>query len=581
MSYIQPNSIIQLFQGINLDNRYLHTIYFANEAAQNTWFTSKVYKTYQQQSYTRYTRNSVKLKEDATNLLGCTYLRFKNDRTVDKWFYAFITSIEYINENTTLISYEIDVMQTWFIQNGSLQPCYVLRQHVADDTFGINLEAEPIGSDVYDCDEITYSSTDGALFGTYSLVINTTQNPLDTAQGGSDIILNNALYNGTNIIVTDASDDTALRNVTTALQLILEGSWTSGDKPVEVVDMFTFPTKFSSMNVLSNTHQLLVTHAGSFDGYTPKNKKLFGYPFSYLQATTKDGSGCTYKWEYFDGMLETTDDVEFTAYGNPIAGGSIICYPERYNGVNENMDAKLSITNFPKNPFNYDAYEAWVAAGGAVRLEREEALTNVRGVTALVKSSSNAILGSGVGGIASGGMSAVNLHNQEGIQAANFAGLTGGANRVIQGAGSYIDTVVDVTEAKNKIAYQWSDAQYQPNQIVGSATPNIAVAMRALDFYFFNVHVRNDELKRIDDFLSTFGYAINKVEQPNITSRQYWNFIQTQGAVVNGNMPASSKDAIARIFDGGITFWHNGDQIGNYQQSVSSGSINNPIVVNQ
>lgn len=54
MTYIQPNSIIQLFQGINLDNRYLHTIYFANEAAQNTWFTSKVYRSYQAQSYTRY-----------------------------------------------------------------------------------------------------------------------------------------------------------------------------------------------------------------------------------------------------------------------------------------------------------------------------------------------------------------------------------------------------------------------------------------------------------------------------------------------------------------------------------------------
>lgn len=578
MSYIQPNSVIQLFQGINLDNRYLHTIYFASESAQNTWFTSKVYKSFQQQSYTRYAKNQIKIKDDTTNLLGCTYLRFMNDRTNDKWFYAFINAIEYINENTALITYEIDVMQTWFIQNGSLQPCYILRQHVSDDTFGVNLEAEPVGSDVYDCDEIIYSSTDGSLFGSYSLIINTTQNPLDTAQGGSDIILNNNLYNGTNIIVTDSSSDTALRNVTTALQLILEGSWTSGDKPVEVVDMFTFPTKFSHMSVLSNTHPLTVTHAGSFDGYTPKNKKLFGYPFSYLQATTKDGSGCTYKWEYFDGMLETTRQVEFTAYGNPIAGGSIICYPERYNGVNENIDAKLSITNFPKNPFNYDAYEAWVAAGGAVRLEREEALTNVRGVTALVKSASNAILGQGSAGLSAAGRNAFMMEQNGGATAQYLSGMTGGLNQIVQGAGNYVNTVVEVTEAKNKIAYQWADAQYQPNQIVGSATPNIAVAMRALDFYFFNVHVRNDELKRLDDFLSAYGYAINKVEQPNLTSRQYWNFIQTQGAVVNGNMPASSKEAISRIFDGGITFWHNGDQVGNYRQSVSSGSINNPIV---
>ena len=112
MAYVQPNSIVQLFQGINLDNRYLHTIYFASEAAQNNWFTGKVYKSYQQQSYTRYTRNQIKIKDDATALFGCTYLRFMNTRSNSKWFYAFITGIEYINEGTTLVTYEIDVMQT-------------------------------------------------------------------------------------------------------------------------------------------------------------------------------------------------------------------------------------------------------------------------------------------------------------------------------------------------------------------------------------------------------------------------------------------------------------------------------------
>ena len=62
------------------------------------------------------------------------------------------------------------------------------------------------------------------------------------------------------------------------------------------------------------------------------------------------------------------------------------------------------------------------------------------------------------------------------------------------------------------------------------------------------------------------------------TGRQYWNFVQTKGAIIAGNMPSSSKEAIARIFDGGITFWHNGDNVGNYALSTSNGSINNPIV---
>ena len=575
MAYVQPNSIVQLFRGINLDNRYLHTIYFASESAQNTWFTSKVYKTYQQISYTRYTRNSIKLKADTTEIMDCTYLRFKNDRSVDKWFYAFINSVEYVNENTCLITYEIDVMQTWFIQAGTLQPSYILRQHVSSDTFGTNLEAEPVGSDVYDCDEITYTSTDGALFGTYSLVVNTTEDPNDAP---ASTIFNNKLYNGTKFRVISADDATALSNFTTALQLLLQGSWQGSIRPVEIVDMFTFPTKFCDTDVLNNTHPVKVTHPTTLDGYTPKNKKLYGYPFSYLQASTKDGSGSLYKWEYFDGMLATSNDANFTAYGNPIGGGNIICYPDRYNGINNNIDCKIAINNFPKNPFNYDAYQAWIASGGSTRLEMEETITNVRGVTALVKSASNAILGSGASGLSSAGTNAARLSMGMDNPSSGVAGYTGGLNQMIQGAGSHVETAMNVLEAQNKIGYQWADAHYQPNQIMGSATPNVMVSLRALDFYFFSVHVRKDELVRLDDFLSCFGYAINKVETPNLHSRQYWNFIQTQGAVVTGNMPASSKDAIARIFDGGITFWHNGDQIGNYRQSVSSGSINNPIL---
>lgn len=576
MAYVQPNSIVQLFKGINLDNRYMHTIYFASESAQNSWFTSKVTYTFQQISYTRYTRNSIKLKADTTDIMDCTYLRFKNDRSVDKWYYAFINSVEYINENTCLITYEIDVMQTWFIQNGSIEPCYVLREHVSDDTFGVNLEAEPVGSDVYDCDPIQYTSQDGNLFDRYSVIINTSEKPTDS-------VINNNLLNATKFYKLDdipndpVAWNSAWKNQINAIEVLLDGNWDAGNRPQEIVDMFTFPTKFASLSANNNTHLIEVTHPLSLDGYVPKNKKLFGYPFSYLQATTKDGSGSIYRWEYFDTMIEVETTAVFRCYGNPIGGGSIICYPIKYNGITDNMDAKLSLNNFPKNPMNIDSYQAWIAAGGSIRLQREEEITNVRGVTALVKSASNAILGSGMSGMSNAGRNAYSME-QNGATARGIAGMTGGINQMIQGAGSYIETAMNVMEAQNKIGYQWADAQYIPNQIVGHASPNIMVATYALDFYFFSVHVRKDELIRLDDFLSCYGYAVNKVVQPNLHSRTYWNFIQTQGAVISGNMPSSSKEAIARIFDGGITFWHNGDQIGNYRQSVSSGSINNPII---
>ena len=573
MAYVVPNSKLQLFKGINLDNRYMHTVHFASESAQNSTFSGKVFKSYNNLMFHRVNDTQIKIEEDSTVLQGVTYMRFQNSRTGNKWYYAFVLSCDYVNENTSIITYEIDVMQTWFEQGGSVRPSFVLRQHVNNDTFGLNLENEPVGSDVYDCEEIHYTSPDGTLFNNYSIITNTTES---LEEGDSPI--NNNLFNGTKFREVPMSNPTQVAIFWLELQSILEGSWSSGEKPVEVIDMFTFPSAYSHTDETSNRHPITIRHNSNFQGYKPKNNKLFGYPFSYLHASTKNGSGCSYKWEYFDGLLQSHDTVTFITYGNPIGGGSVVCYPAAYNGVTNNLDAKISINDFPKNPYNYDAYEAWLAAGGSVKLENEERITNVRGVTALVKSASNAILGNAPSGIAQSGVSSVNLANNSGTPATNFASLTGGGNRIIQGVGNYVDTVMNVVEAKNKIAYQWADAVYQPNQLVGMSTPNVTVATKMLDFYFYNVHVRNDELKRIDDFLSAYGYAINKIENVNLTGRKYWNFVQTQGAVIAGDMPSSSKEAIGRILDGGITFWHNIDQIGNYNQSVTSGTINNPIV---
>ena len=575
MAYVQPNSVIQLFRGINLDNRYLHTIYFANASAQNSWFSGKVYKTYQGQSYTRYTRNQIKIKDDATSLLDCTYMRFMNDRAVDKWFYAFINAVEYINENTALVTYEIDVMQTWFIQNGSIRPCRVLREHVNDDTFGVNLEAEPCGSDVYKMDLITRSN----LFTATSLIVNTTP----TRDPSSTDVVNNDLFNCTEYMTAtcrDAQgnvDANALANIASAIGIVLGGNWDVGQQSATLIDLFTFPTEFAHKDVQSNIHTITVNHPLTMGAYTPKNKKLLTYPYTYLGGTTKDGDSGIYRWEYFAG-INTAGQVTFKAYGSPIAGGQIMCYPHTYDGVIDNIDCKLVMDNFPKNPFAYDAYQAWVASGGKTKWEMARDITNIRGLTALAKSASNVSMGQGMNGVASAGRNAYAMEQNGGATAGLLAGMTGGLNQTIQSSLNYVNTTLDVLEAKNKIAYQFADVTYAPSMLLSNATPNLAVSLDELDFHFFNVHVEEDEAKRLDDFFSCFGYRVNRVKTPNITGRAYWNFVQTENCVIAGDMPSSSKEAIARIFDGGITFWHNGDNVGNYSISISDGTINNPIV---
>ena len=93
-----------------------------------------------------------------------------------------------------------------------------------------------------------------------------------------------------------------------------------------------------------------------------------------------------------------------------------------------------------------------------------------------------------------------------------------------------------------------------------------------MGFYFFNCHVDPVEAVRIDNFFSTYGYAVNEVVTPLDHGRPYWNFLQTDGAQVTGNMPASSKEAIGRILDGGIFFWNSANvsnaNIGNFKMKT-------------
>ena len=145
MAYIVPNSTLQLFKGLNLDNRYLDTVYFSSVAEQNNAFSSKVFKTYNELTYRRNTSNSVKIEAQAGELLGVTYMRFKNTRAENMWFYCFVNSVDYVSETTCIITYEIDVVQTWFIQKGTINPCMVLREHAKVDNYLDNHETEPIG----------------------------------------------------------------------------------------------------------------------------------------------------------------------------------------------------------------------------------------------------------------------------------------------------------------------------------------------------------------------------------------------------------------------------------------------------
>ena len=61
MAYVLPNGTIQIGTINGLDNRYMHTIYFANESAQNTFMSGKLTKTFNKTSYLRMGAGAIKI----------------------------------------------------------------------------------------------------------------------------------------------------------------------------------------------------------------------------------------------------------------------------------------------------------------------------------------------------------------------------------------------------------------------------------------------------------------------------------------------------------------------------------------
>ena len=80
--------------------------------------------------------------------LQANYLAFQNPDYSNKYFFAFIEGVEYVNDKTTKINYKVDLFTTWR-SYFNLKSCFVVREHVTDDTLGIHTVPESLETGDY------------------------------------------------------------------------------------------------------------------------------------------------------------------------------------------------------------------------------------------------------------------------------------------------------------------------------------------------------------------------------------------------------------------------------------------------
>ena len=146
---------------VPIESDYKDTLYFSNKDAQYNYFYSRLYKAYPDCSYQRKDQ-IIRIEAHIDSLYkNCNYVMYQNTAYSNKWFYAFITDMEYINDGRTNIKIQTDVLQTWMFDY-TIKSSFIEREHPISDEIGEHTIPEDlnIGIEMHcnDFKEIDYSS---------------------------------------------------------------------------------------------------------------------------------------------------------------------------------------------------------------------------------------------------------------------------------------------------------------------------------------------------------------------------------------------------------------------------------------
>ena len=108
---------------------YQNEILFNNIEEQYNYFYSKrITEPINDFNYQRAT-GICSVPYNYDSLYNCNYCMFRNEEFSNKWFYAFVRNMKYMNNGLTNLEIEIDAFQTWFL-DCTFKECFVEREHV-------------------------------------------------------------------------------------------------------------------------------------------------------------------------------------------------------------------------------------------------------------------------------------------------------------------------------------------------------------------------------------------------------------------------------------------------------------------
>lgn len=529
-SSVAPNTTLYICRGVPLPSNYSDTLTFATPQAQLDYFAGKVKYTVNNLSPATL-QKPLAVPYVADNLYDCNYIVFQNQNFDSKYFFCFITRVQYINLSTSLIYFEVDVMQTYYF-NMIVQPCLVEREHSNTDTPGANTLGESLPLGEY----VRHSRTRAQVLNTTAVQVSS---PANVNQGEKYNELTGGIFSGLMQHFFPVS-----KNVASALSDFLQGYVNQG-KEGDIVAIQMVPgdfiTKRGDKSPKTKTVSV-VREQSNIDGYTPKNKKLLQYPYIYLEVDNTQGQTGVYKFEHFSGT-----ECEFKILGMTNGDSpTLVMYPLNYDGMANNVMEQVTLGGFPQCAWAGDAYKVYLANNSI-----KEAYHTVSAVGGAV-----AAIAAGGAGAAAASAAPITWETID-TAGAVAGGISG--SQLFNATQSLGSTISNYMQEEN-------NAQIAPDTVRGTQGSDVLFAQGLMDFWITVRSIDASHAKAIDDYFTRFGYRVDTIKTPNITGRQSWNYVKTVNCNIGGMVPFTDRAKINQIFNNGITFWH-GDYVGNYGRS--------------
>ena len=522
------NSKIILCHNIKLDKSYKNVLDYTEQQMVTLCYDNEVGHR-DNYSFIKPDANVVEVDFTYNECLTANYIAFQNPYYANKWFFAFIDKVEYRNNNLTRIYFTVDVFATWF-DYWDTKRCFVLREHVNDDTLGLHTIDEGLEHGPYiiaDTGDVGYN------LDLHYIIMETTYIP-DGFPGNWDSIKYGGVFSGTYRLAfetaananawikamdTQAKKDAIISMYMAPAPLCLPITWQTGTLSGQTITVGAIGATTGA--VIINDGNITPTIPTTIDTYQPKNNKLFCYPYNYLTFTNNNGVNADYHYEDF-----ISNTPRFSIAGVVSNGCSVKLYPVNYLKISD-----VGTSNYTTKSYNYG-----IPMGKLPTCSwQSDTYTNY--LTEQSLSQGLGYVKASVGSITTG----------------NPIGLV-----------SYVADMMVERKTHELI----------PPQSHGTNTGDVSFGMNKSRFTYYKTQIKREFAEQIDNYLTKYGYKCNLLKIPNQTGRTYWNYVKISGdddIAVSGNVPSDAMEQINNIYRQGVTIWHNHTNVGNY-------SLNNTIV---